>query len=212
MIAVSNELNVPPVLQPFNNVAVREIPTEFQDLLNPAKPLTAIQFAPRVFSAPYWAIMALPSVPLIGGLIQIVLRPMPASEEAFGLIFAIPLLLVLSAMFFFANRKQKYKRLVESGRLRIGVFIHKDALLVRTGGNSCTLLPRDLLRGVIFARYKHNKHMSATKLIFVDSAGNEYPNVVGVNSFGVFDMFDHFQNLSDALHSWKPELEIVEKS
>jgi fumarate reductase subunit D len=212
MIAVSNELNALPVLQPLNNVAVRELPAEFQELLDSAKPLTIQQFAPRVFSLPYWLAAVFICVQCGVGLIEAARHSSSASSAAQNLIFTVPFLLILAVPLFFAVRKHKYKMRVESGQLRLGVFVHKDALLIRTGENSCTLLPRDFLSGVVLARYYHNKHIYATKLIFVDSANNEYPNIIGMHYFGFFDMFDHFRNLSDALKSWKPELKIVEKS
>ncbi len=211
MIAVSNELDAPLDIKPLNNVAVRDLPAEFQDLLDPEKSLTVEQFAPRVFSLPYWLAAAFLWVPFGGVLIEATLHSSSVSSAAQNLIFTVPFLLVLALPLFFAVRKHKYKMRVESGQLRLGVFVHKDALLIRTGENSCTLLPRDFLSGVILARYYHNKHTYATQLTFLDSAGNEYPNIVGMHYFGFFDMFDHFQNLSDALKSWKPELEIVKK-
>jgi hypothetical protein len=198
-------------LKPLGNVSVGELPVPFRDLLNAPKPLTAEHFAPRIIAAPFWALLLIPCMPFAVGSIGLLNGAESAADAARALIFVVPLVLILALMSLLAVRRERYRRRVRSGELRLGVFVHRDALLIRTKEDTCFLLPRTFVRAVIFEKYLHWKHTHATRLIFVDADGNRYLDIIGRNAFGIADRFEHYQNLAHALRRWKPELEIVEK-
>lgn len=217
MIATINKSAERTDLKPLGNVPVNELPPEFQDLLEASKPLGIEQFAPTIAPAPFWIIGFIVCAVFTFFFAGVVNRGVSAADVLPLMIVGVLLALFVGALWFLFALKSKYKRRVESGRLRLGVFLHPDALLIRRKENSCFLIPKNLLRGVIFERYTHAHYMynsagprlRATKLIFVDSDGKKHLDIVGIEAFGLADRFEHYEDLISALHRWKPELEIV---
>jgi hypothetical protein len=199
-------------LKPLGNVPASELPAEFQDLLDSSKPLTVEHFAPRLVNAPFWALLLIPCLPLAIGSLGMISGGYESIRLVAGsLIFAAPLVPLIWLMRVLAVRRGRYVRRVRSGELRLGLFVHPDAILVRTRENSCFLLPRNFLRGVIYDRYFHMKGALATRLIFIGADGKQYADIVGRNAFGIYDRFEHYEDLIDALRRWKPNLEIVKQ-
>lgn len=198
-------------LEPLGNVPLSKLPQRFQDHFDKTKTPEAEYFSVKSKTTFYWLVT--------GGMafwfLVMFVQAFAASTKynqidnswlVYNLMWSLPALFFLIIASYFAIRKESYANRVESGDLRIGLIIHPEALLVRTGMDSCYLIPRDWLTAVTIQRYLHGKGCWATKMVFTDIEGKDHAGIVGINTFGIFDYFDDNGKLPSALRIWNPQM------
>ena len=197
-------------LQPLFNVSPKQLPVKFRALLEPSAPLNLPHFSPISVTVPYWGavfFIGLANVIVLFGSLRASRKYGEFSPESFAnqipsLIFVF---LGLLAALILASRKQWIANRINSGKLRLGIIFHPEAIIVRLRKNSCYLLPRDFLKSGIVDTYLHARGTRAVKITFIDYAGIPHTNIVGINSFGIFDFLMPDENLMATLNRWKSD-------
>jgi hypothetical protein len=192
-----------------------QLPSELGDLLDPEKTPDAQFFSIESKSRGHWLV----ALPVLGfWLVSLAAfisnwNEEQSREPKWVLLFlSFYLILFALAMFLTwrAIKKQIYASGISLKTLRIGLFIHPNALLVRWNREKCCVIPRAALRAIAVRSYLHANRTPATKLIFTDTEGKEHHNIVGINSFGFGDRLDvDREKLLDALKRWAPELNVT---
>jgi hypothetical protein len=192
-----------------------QLPTELGDLLDPEKTPEAQFFSIESKSRGHWLV----ALPVLGfWLVSLVAfisnwNEEQSREPKWVLLF-LSFYLILFALAMFLTWRAVKKQIYASGiglkTLRIVLFIHPNALLVRWNREKCCVIPRAALRAIAVRSYLHANRTPATKLIFTDTEGKEHHNIVGINSFGFGDRLDvDREKLLDALKRWAPELSVT---
>lgn len=192
-----------------------QLPPELSDLRDPEKTPDAQFFSIESNSRGHWLV----AVPVLGFWLVSLAAFLSnwddklLSEPKWVLLFtSFYVLLFVVAIFLTwrAVKKQIYASGISMKTLRIGLFIHPTALLVRWNREKCCVIPRSSLRGIAVRSYLHANRTPATKLIFTDAEGKGHLNIVGINSFGFGDRLDaDKEKLLDALKKWAPELNVT---
>lgn len=192
-----------------------QLPPELSDLLDPEKTPDAQFFSIESNSRGHWLV----AVPVLGFWLVSLAAFLSnsddklLSEPKWVLLFmGFYVLLFVVAIFLTwrAVKKQIYASGISMKTLRIGLFIHPTALLVRWNREKCCVIPRSALRAIAVRSYLHANRTPATKLIFTDTEGKEHHNIVGINSFGFGDRLDvDKEQLLGALKKWAPELNVT---
>lgn len=201
-------------LEPLGNVPLSQLPQRFQDCFDKSKTPDLEYFKVKSksgFDLIIAAIACIVFLVFLGQAINTIFIEEHVEKQwamfslGWCVIFLFPAIFSLR----FAIRKHTYKSGIDSGDSRVGLIIHPEALLVRLNRKSYYLIPRNWLSAVTVQRYLHANRLSATKIVFTDNEGKDYGNIIGINSFGVFDYFDHQGELADALRRWNPELTVL---
>jgi|GEM_PF-3202413 len=192
-----------------------QLPPELNDLLDPEKTPGAQFFSIESKSRGHWLV----ALPVFGFWVVSLAAFMPnlddklLSEPKWVLLFLsfyVILFTLAVSLTWRAIKKQIYASGISMQTLRIGLFIHPTALLVRWNQKKCCVIPRTALRSIAVRSYLHANRTPATKLIFTDTEGKEHLNIVGINSFGFGDRLDvDREKLLDALKRWAPELNVT---
>jgi hypothetical protein len=200
-------------LEPLGNVPLSKLPGRFEDCFERAKTPDLEYFKVTIKTLGHWLLTAGAAFWLLIMVVQAFAastnyNQLDKSQLPYNLMWGLPALIAFLITSYLTYRKEKYVYGVESGEMRIGMVIHPEALLVRLSENSCFLIPRSWLKAVTVQSYTHGKGGRATKMVFTDIDGKDHQNIISINSFGLFDYFDHQEKLAAALRSWNPELTV----
>lgn len=200
-------------LEPLGNVPLSKLPQRFQDCFDKNKTPNLQYFSAKSKTMFYWLVTAGMTFWFLVMIVQAFAastfhNQLDNSWLVYNLMWSLPALFFLIIAAYFTMRKENYATRVASGELRIGIIIHPEAILIRLSENSCYLIPRNWLKAVTVQRYLHGKGRSATKIVFTDIEDKDHGNIVGINSFGIFDYFDDEGKLAATLRLWNPDLTV----
>ena len=201
------------VLKPHEDFPLEQLPQKFQDCFDKRKTPDLEYFKIRAKSIGHWCLTAMATFWVLATFISAVSAStvydqIDNNKLTSDLMWCILPFLTFIFTAYFAIRKEMYVYGIENGERRVGLVIHPEALLVRLKNDSCYLLPKDWLTVVTLQQYAHGKGGRATKLVFTDISGKEHSNIIEFNAYGLFERFDHKENLAEALRRWNPKLEV----
>lgn len=201
------------VLKPQVNVPLEQLPQKFQDCFDKRKTPELEYFKIRSKTIGHWCLTIMMTFWFLATFISAisastVYNQIDNNKLTYNLMWCILPFLTFIFTVYFTIRKEMKVYAIESGERRIGLVIHPEAILVRLKNDTCSLIPRDWLKIVTLQQYAHGKGGRATKLVFTDADGKEHLDILGFNAYGIFERFDHKENLADALRRWNSRLEV----